>query len=133
MRFSCPVGIGWTGLLISISLNVVQTGSLHVYAWARRENNQRSRLGCDCTSHSYCVALVLLHFAGGRSPRLLERARTRGLSCFLVEFPFTSWSNTMARPISELLSDMSVHAKHAEDEIAQARRESHDRVVARRE
>ena len=39
----------------------------------------------------------------------------------------------MARPISELLSDMSVHAKHAEDEIAEARRESHDSVVARRE
>ena len=39
----------------------------------------------------------------------------------------------MVKPLSEQLSDLSLHAKKAEDEIAAAKQETHDKVVARRE
>jgi len=39
----------------------------------------------------------------------------------------------MVKPLSEHLSDLSLHAKHVEDEIAAAKKETHDKVVARRE
>jgi hypothetical protein len=39
----------------------------------------------------------------------------------------------MVKPLSEHLSDLSLHAKKAEDEIAAAKKETHDKVVARRE
>jgi hypothetical protein len=39
----------------------------------------------------------------------------------------------MVRPISEQLSNLSVHAKHAEDAIASAQKEAHDKLMARRE
>jgi ElaB/YqjD/DUF883 family membrane-anchored ribosome-binding protein len=39
----------------------------------------------------------------------------------------------MAKPLSEQLSDLSVRAKNAEDHVAAAKKEAHDKVVARRE
>jgi hypothetical protein len=36
-------------------------------------------------------------------------------------------------PLSKRLADLSVHAKHAEDALAAAEKEAHDKVVARRE
>ena len=39
----------------------------------------------------------------------------------------------MAKPLSEQLADLSVHAKNAEDAFAAAQKEAHDKVVARRE
>ena len=39
----------------------------------------------------------------------------------------------MAKPLSEHLADLSVHAKHAEDALAAAKKEAHDKVVARKE
>jgi hypothetical protein len=39
----------------------------------------------------------------------------------------------MPKPISQQLSDLSVHAKHAEDAVAAAQKEAHDEVMARRE
>ena len=39
----------------------------------------------------------------------------------------------MVKPLSEQLSDLSQHAKKAEDEIAAAKQETHDKVMARRE
>ena len=39
----------------------------------------------------------------------------------------------MAKPLSEHLADLSVRAKHAEDALAAAQREAHDKVVARKE
>jgi hypothetical protein len=38
----------------------------------------------------------------------------------------------MIKPLSEQLSDLSVHAKSAEDAIAAARKEAHDKVTERR-
>ena len=38
----------------------------------------------------------------------------------------------MVKPLSEQLSVLSLHAKKAEDEIAAAKNETHDKVVARR-
>jgi len=39
----------------------------------------------------------------------------------------------MAKPLSEHLADLSVRAKHAEDALAAAQKEAHDKVVARKE
>lgn len=39
----------------------------------------------------------------------------------------------MVKPLSEQLSDLSVRAKNAEDAVAAAQKEAHDKVVARRE
>ena len=39
----------------------------------------------------------------------------------------------MAKPLSEQLSEIAVHAKKAEDMIAAAQKETRDKVVARRE
>jgi hypothetical protein len=39
----------------------------------------------------------------------------------------------MVRPLSEQLSDLSVHAKNAEDAVAAAKKEAHDKIVARRD
>ena len=39
----------------------------------------------------------------------------------------------MVKPLSEQLADLSLHAKKAEDEIAAAKKETHDKVVARRD
>jgi hypothetical protein len=39
----------------------------------------------------------------------------------------------MAKPLSEHLADLSAHAKHAEDAMATAKKEAHDKVVARTE
>ena len=39
----------------------------------------------------------------------------------------------MVKPLSEQLSDLSVHAKKAEDDVAAAKNETHDKIVARRE
>jgi uncharacterized protein (UPF0218 family) len=39
----------------------------------------------------------------------------------------------MIKPISQQLSDLSVHAKNAEDVIATAQKEAHDKISARRE
>jgi hypothetical protein len=39
----------------------------------------------------------------------------------------------MPKPLSQQLSDLAVHAKKAEDAIAAAQKESHDKVMARRE
>ena len=39
----------------------------------------------------------------------------------------------MAKPLSEHLADLSTHAKHAEDAMAAAKKEAHDKVVARKE
>ena len=36
----------------------------------------------------------------------------------------------MAKPLSEHLADLSVRAKHAEDALAAAQKEAHDKVVA---
>jgi len=38
----------------------------------------------------------------------------------------------MVKPLSEQLSDLSVHAKKAEDDVSAAKKETHDKVVARR-
>jgi hypothetical protein len=38
----------------------------------------------------------------------------------------------MVKPLSEQLSDLSLHAKRAEDDLAAAKKETHDKVVARR-
>jgi glycyl-tRNA synthetase (class II) len=38
----------------------------------------------------------------------------------------------MVKPLSEQLSDLSLHAKKAEDDLAAAKRETHDKVVVRR-
>ena len=37
----------------------------------------------------------------------------------------------MAKPISELLANMSVRAKNTEDAVAAAQKETHDKVAAR--
>ena len=37
------------------------------------------------------------------------------------------------QPLSKQLADLSVHAKHAEDALASAQKEAHDKVVARRD
>ena len=39
----------------------------------------------------------------------------------------------MPKPLSEQLADLSVHAKHAEDALAGAKKEAHDKVLARKE
>jgi len=39
----------------------------------------------------------------------------------------------MVKPLSEHLSDLSLQAKKVEDEIAAAKKETHDKVVARRD
>jgi DNA polymerase II small subunit/DNA polymerase delta subunit B len=39
----------------------------------------------------------------------------------------------MVKPLSEQLSDLSVRAKNAEDAVAAAQKEAHEKVVARRE
>jgi hypothetical protein len=39
----------------------------------------------------------------------------------------------MAKPLSEQLSELSVRAKHAEDALAGAKKEAHDKVLARKE
>jgi hypothetical protein len=39
----------------------------------------------------------------------------------------------MVKPVSEQLADLSVHAKKAEDDVAAAKKETHDKIVARRE
>jgi hypothetical protein len=39
----------------------------------------------------------------------------------------------MAKPLSEHLADLSVRAKHAEDALAAAQNEAHDKIVARKE
>ena len=39
----------------------------------------------------------------------------------------------MAKPLSEQLAELSVRAKHAEDALAAAKKEAHDKVVARKE
>ena len=39
----------------------------------------------------------------------------------------------MPKPLSEQLADLSVRAKHAEDALAAAKKEGHDKVVARKE
>ena len=39
----------------------------------------------------------------------------------------------MAKPLSEHLADLSVRAKHAEDSVAAAQKEAHDKVMARKE
>ena len=39
----------------------------------------------------------------------------------------------MPKLLSEQLADLSVHAKHAEDALAGAKKEAHDKVVARKE
>jgi hypothetical protein len=40
---------------------------------------------------------------------------------------------TMAKPLSEQLAELSVHAKHAEDAVAAAQKEAHEKIAARRE
>ncbi|MBV8473825.1 MAG: hypothetical protein JO234_10445 [Hyphomicrobiales bacterium] len=37
------------------------------------------------------------------------------------------------KPLSEELADLSMHAKKAEDDVAAAKKETHDRIVASRE
>ena len=37
----------------------------------------------------------------------------------------------MPKPLSEQLAELSVRAKHAEDALAAAKKEAHDKVVAR--
>lgn len=39
----------------------------------------------------------------------------------------------MVKPLSEELADLSKHAKKAEDDVAAAKKETHDKIVARRE
>ena len=39
----------------------------------------------------------------------------------------------MVKPLSEQLADLSAHAKSAEDAAAAAKKETHDKIVARRE
>jgi len=39
----------------------------------------------------------------------------------------------MPKPLSEQLAELSVRAKHAEDALAAAKKEAHDKVVARKE
>jgi hypothetical protein len=39
----------------------------------------------------------------------------------------------MATKLSEQLSDLSVHAKNAEDAVTAAQKEAHDKIIARRE
>ena len=39
----------------------------------------------------------------------------------------------MAKPLSEHLAELSVRAKHAEDALAAANKEAHDKIVARKE
>jgi hypothetical protein len=39
----------------------------------------------------------------------------------------------MVKPLSEQFADLSVHAKSAEDAAAAAKKETHDKIVARRE
>ena len=39
----------------------------------------------------------------------------------------------MAKPLSAQLADLSVRAKNAEDAVASAQKEGHDKVVARRQ
>ena len=39
----------------------------------------------------------------------------------------------MAKPLSEHLAELSVRAKHAEDALAAAQKEAHDKIVARKE
>ena len=39
----------------------------------------------------------------------------------------------MAKPLSEHLADLSVRAKHAEDALAAAQKEAHDKIVTRKE
>ena len=39
----------------------------------------------------------------------------------------------MVKPLSEQLAELSVHAKNAEDAAAAAKKETHDKIVARRE
>ena len=39
----------------------------------------------------------------------------------------------MPKPLSEQLAELSVRAKHAEDALAAAKKEAHDRVLARKE
>jgi hypothetical protein len=39
----------------------------------------------------------------------------------------------MAKPLSEHLADLSVRAKHAEDALAAAQKEAHDKVMTRKE
>ena len=39
----------------------------------------------------------------------------------------------MVKPLSEQLADLSLHAKKAEDEIAAAKKETHDKMMARRD
>ena len=39
----------------------------------------------------------------------------------------------MVKPLSEQLADLSAHAKSAEDASAAAKKETHDKIVARRE
>jgi hypothetical protein len=38
----------------------------------------------------------------------------------------------MAKPLSEQLADLSVHAKSAEDAVSSAQKEAHDKIAARR-
>jgi hypothetical protein len=39
----------------------------------------------------------------------------------------------MVKPLSVQLAELSVHAKKAEDDVAAAKKETHDKIVARRE
>ncbi|MBZ6079030.1 hypothetical protein [Microvirga puerhi] len=39
----------------------------------------------------------------------------------------------MAKPLSELLTELSARAKNAEDHVAAAQQEAHDKIAARRE
>jgi hypothetical protein len=39
----------------------------------------------------------------------------------------------MVKPLSEQLADLSVRAKKAEDAVAAAQKEAHEKLVARRE
>jgi hypothetical protein len=39
----------------------------------------------------------------------------------------------MPRPLSEQLADLSVRAKKAEDAVAAAQKEAHDKIVTRKE
>jgi hypothetical protein len=37
----------------------------------------------------------------------------------------------MARPFSEQLADLSIHAKKAEDTVAAVQKKTHDKIIAR--
>jgi hypothetical protein len=52
-------------------------------------------------------------------------------ACGLLSSRKQKRRTNMAKPLSEQLANLSIHAKKAEDSVAAAQKETHDKIMAR--